>query len=113
MILVNHFGTRYSLTSEDRKVAVALLAERANKIQSVKQARAAALRGGVSRVFPKFYPGMSTLIYAKHYYGANGYVYFGKGRTPTDARDSVSEFFEPLSDNPQFFQDDTVVEEAL
>jgi len=113
MITTSFLGTQYKVKDEDRAIAVKLLAERASKIPTYKQARAAALRGGVSRVFPKFQPGMSTVEYVKHYYGANAYVFYGKNRTPSSARDSVSEFFQPLSDTPLFEQADVVVEEPV
>ena len=84
---------------ENRAKYVEALAKRQ---PTAKAARANALRGGVSRNYPSFAEGASTQAYVARYEKANSHLGL------------ITEgFFQPLSTNPQYRQDDTVIEEVI
>ena len=100
--------------------------ERASKVPTVKAARAAALKGGVTRRYPKFKEGMTVAEYTRQYTMLNARQSGSGIMTGTFLAGSdilreqgwIANFFQPLSTRPlstrpMFTPDDTVVEEII
>lgn len=110
-------GTTMAKVQPVRAVLVKHQLEQASKVKSAKQFRAALQRCKDKREYPPHRPGMSTARYVKAYYSANANVFGGwvaDVRMANErATESLLDFFQPLSTNPQFAQDDTVTEESI
>lgn len=108
-------GTTTARVHPENREKTQLLLERASKIKSPKQFRAALNAIKCGRNYPKFKEGMSTADYVLSYYDQNyniGLGHFSESRTfRGKAAETVQDFFEPLSTSPQFAQVDETVEE--
>jgi hypothetical protein len=114
-------GTTMARVKAENVEATRLLLERASKIPTVKQAHAKALKGGVSRKYPKHQPGQSTARYVRDFHMLNarttGFgIQRGSFLSVTDIlreEAHIKDFFEPLSTLPQFAQSGEVIEEEF
>ena len=114
-------GSCEALVCPENVEAYTLALQAASKVPTVRQARAKALMGGVSRKYPKFKDGMSTAEYVRAFAMLNttqtGHgIQRGQFLSVADiAREEnrIKDFFEPLSTLPQFASSDEVSEEAL
>jgi hypothetical protein len=114
-------GTTMARVKPEHVEATRLLLERASKIPTPKQAHAKALKGGVSRKYPKFEAGQSTARYVREFHMLNarmtgGSIVYGPRLSVTDIlreEAHIKDFFEPLSTLPQFAQSDEVIEEEF
>ena len=114
-------GTTTARVNPENVESIRLQLERASKVPTVKAARAAALKGGIRRKYPKFTEGMSTSMYVRQYsmlntrqtgYGIQrGSFLSAADLTREDA--AIKEFFHPLSTLPMFTPSGEVVEETI
>ena len=112
-----------TVSTKDPVRAVILLAqlEKASKVPTVKAARAAALKGGVTRRYPKFKDGMTVAEYAEQYTMLNARMSghgirigaFLSGADVMREKSWIANFYESLGTLPMFTPDDTVVEETI
>lgn len=114
-------GTTMAKVHPDRYTLVKHQLERASKLPTLKQARAAALKGGVSRKYPKFTDGMTVAEYVRQHTMLNarttGYGIrsgsFLSGADVLREQGWIAGFFEPLSTAPQYAQVDETIEEEI
>ena len=108
-------GSCEALVCPENVEAYTLALQAASKVPTVRQARAKALMGGVSRKYPKFKDGMSTAEYVRAFAMLNT-TQRGQFLSVADiAREekAIAAFFAPLSTTPQFAPSDEVLEEVL
>lgn len=115
-------GTQMYIIKDDRaETDLRLQIERASKVPTPKQAHANALRGGVTRKYPKFAEGMCAADYVRQFTMLNARqtgagIRSGPFLSTADIKreeEWMQGFFEPLSTNPQFAQADEAIEEVL
>jgi hypothetical protein len=92
-------GTTMAKVHPENREKTQLLLERASKIPSVKQFRAAQMRRRDTRVYPKHLDGQSTRRYVEQYYAANASIL---GGMYADPKEQVADFFWPLSNDEQY-----------
>jgi hypothetical protein len=111
-------GTTLARVKPENVEATCLLLERASKVRSPKQFRANLTRRLEKRKYPKHLDGESTQRYVEEYFARNGAVFGLPMGHVNFVRRHIREtgfldFFEPLSEQPQFAQDGIHVEETV
>lgn len=114
-------GTTTAWVKPEHYDATIVALHKASKIPTVKQARAAALRGGISRKYPKFTEGMTPADYAQQYTMLNARQsghgiqrgQFLSGADVLREQAWILDFYQPLSTLPMFTPSDEVLEETI
>ena len=114
-------GTTMARVRPENRERIEAALVKASKIPTAKQARANALRGGVSRKYPKFTEGMCAADYVRQFTMLNarqtgGGIRSGPFLSMYDIKreeEAMAAFFQPLSVAPQFAQSGEVIEEVM
>lgn len=104
-------GTTVARVHPENREKTQLLLERANKIKTPKQFRAALNATKCVRQYPKHKDGQSTKRYVEQYYTFNANAF---GGAYADSKELVADFFAPLSNDDQYaITGPEVIEEAI
>jgi hypothetical protein len=108
--------TRYSVTSPERQLEIEALCAKIKR-NTGRPSRSASSRpgtyGNMNPVYPRCYGGESTKQYVAVYERLNEHRFIGRQYGKEHDTGKSQSLFGELSDNPQWPQNDPVIEEPL